>query len=151
MIDFIKFLLFFILACLLFSYEPNISSSLIFAHSLSSSCRHIKVALYDDEVYNHIYNVVHKVKKTIKVTSEVKSAVDEFEALLASIRCDAEGRPAATTAEAEAEPNENGEGEGDYNGEESTGGARGTHDEKQHANRTAAEGATKTDECIEIL
>jgi hypothetical protein len=61
--------------------------------------RNFKSALYDDEIYNHIYNVVHKVKKTVKLAAEVKSSIDEFEALLLSIRNDADGRPMPTESE----------------------------------------------------
>jgi hypothetical protein len=55
--------------------------------------RNFKTALYDDEVYGHIFAVVHKVKKAVKVATEVKTVIDEFEALLLSIRNDADGRP----------------------------------------------------------
>ena len=92
-------------------------------------------------MYGHIYGVVHRVKKTIKVTSEVKSAVDEFEALLASIRCDAEGRPTIIEPEGDDET-------GDGNNNNINGHNKDDEDVEE---TTVAAGTDRHDEWMRLL
>ena len=61
---------------------------------MAEMMKQIKDALYDEEVYNYIVTAVSRAKKATKAVGAVaegKAIVEEFEALLATVRSGAKG------------------------------------------------------------